>query len=81
MLYHPQNEVKSLKEALEIEKQAWVLSYKKDQTTRISERESEIRNQCKRERDKEIELIIERLESDATQSRVELEQSMDNRLR
>jgi 5-azacytidine-induced protein 1 len=80
-LYHPQNEVKSLKEALEIEKQAWVLSYKKDQTTRISERESEIRNQCKRERDKEIELIIERLESDATQSRVELEQSMDNRLR
>jgi 5-azacytidine-induced protein 1 len=73
--------VKCLKEALEIEKQAWMLSYKKDQTTRISERESEIRNQCKRERDKEIELIIERLESDATQSRSELEQAMDNRLR
>lgn len=73
--------MKCLKEALEIEKQAWMLSYKKDQTTRISERESEIRNQCKRERDKEIELIIERLESDATQSRSELEQAMDNRLR
>jgi len=78
---HPQNELKSLKEALELEKEAWILSYKKDQTIRISERETEIRNQCKRERDKEIELVIERLESDATQSRAELEQAMDNRLR
>lgn len=58
-----------------------MLSYKKDQTKRISERETEIRNQCKRERDKEIELVIERLESDATQSRAELEQAMDIRLR
>lgn len=73
--------MKSLKEALELEKEAWMLSYKKDQTIRISERETEIRNQCKRERDKEIELVIERLESDATQSRAELEQAMDNRLR
>lgn len=81
MFCHPQNEVKSLKEALELEKEAWLLSYKKDQTIRISERETEIRNQCKRERDKEIELVIERLESDATQSRAELEQAMDSRLR
>jgi 5-azacytidine-induced protein 1 len=78
---HPQNELKSLKEALKFEKEAWILSYKKDQTIQISERETEIRNQCKRERDKEIELVIERLESDATQSRAELEQTMDNRLR
>jgi len=78
---HPQNELKSLKEALELEKEAWILNYKKDQTIRICERETEIRNQCKRERDKEIELVIERLESDATQSRAELEQAMDNRLR
>lgn len=73
--------MKSLKEALELEKEAWILSYKKDQTKRISERETEIRDQCKRERDKEIELVIERLEIDATQSRAELEQAMDNRLR
>lgn len=73
--------MKSLKEALELEKEAWILNYKKDQTIRICERETEIRNQCKRERDKEIELVIERLESDATQSRAELEQAMDNRLR
>ncbi|KDR14818.1 5-azacytidine-induced protein 1 [Zootermopsis nevadensis] len=76
-----QNEVKSLKEALEIEKEAWMHSYKKDLATHISEQESELRNQYKRERDKEIELVIERLESDATRSRVELEQAMDNRLR
>lgn len=78
---HLQNEMKSLKEALEIEKEAWMRSYKKDQEAHISERESEIRNQYKRERDKEIELVIERLESDASQSRAELEQAMDNRLR
>jgi predicted GIY-YIG superfamily endonuclease len=73
--------VKSLKEALEIEKEAWMLNYKKDLATRISEHESEIRKQYKRERDKDIELVIERLESDATKSRTELEQAMDNRLR
>jgi len=81
LFYHPQNELKSLKEELELEKEAWILSYKKDQTKRISEWEMEIRNQCKRERDKEIEVVIERLESDATQSRAELEQAMDIRLR
>ncbi|XP_033609333.1 uncharacterized protein LOC111869461 isoform X2 [Cryptotermes secundus] len=76
-----QNEIKSLKEALEIEKEAWINSYKKDQATYISRLESEIRNQCKRERDKDIELVIERLEAEATQSKTELEQATDNRLR
>lgn len=56
-------------------------SYKKDQATYISQLESEIRNQCKRERDKDIELVIERLEAEATQSKTELEQATDNRLR
>jgi 5-azacytidine-induced protein 1 len=56
-----QNEMKSLKEALEIEKEAWMNSYKKDQATYISHLESEIRNKCKRGRDKDVELIIERL--------------------
>lgn len=56
-------------------------SYKKDQATYISQLETEIRNQCKRERDKDIELVIERLEAEATQSKTELEQATDNRLR
>jgi 5-azacytidine-induced protein 1 len=56
-------------------------SYKKDQATYISQLESEIRNQCKRERDKDIELVIERLEAEATQAKAELEQAMSNRLR
>jgi 5-azacytidine-induced protein 1 len=73
--------MKSLKEALEIEKEAWMQSYKKDQATHVSERVLEISNHYKRERDKEIELVIERLESEATQSRAELEQAMDNRFR
>lgn len=73
--------MKSLKEALEIEKEAWMNSYKKDQATYISQLESEIRNQCKRERDKDIELVIERLEAEAAQSKAELEQAMNNRLR
>jgi 5-azacytidine-induced protein 1 len=56
-----QNEMKSLREALEIEKEAWMNSYKKDQATYIFHLESEVRNQCKRERAKDVELIIERL--------------------
>jgi hypothetical protein len=56
-------------------------SYKKDQVTYISHLESEIRNQCKRERDKDIELIIEKLEDEASQNKTEMEQAMDNRLR
>jgi 5-azacytidine-induced protein 1 len=63
-----QNEIKSLK-ALELEKQAWMNSYKKDQATRISHLESKIRNQCKRERDKDIELIIENLKLKQHQTR------------
>jgi hypothetical protein len=56
-----QNEMKYLREALEIEKEAWMNIYKKDQATYISHLESEVRNQCKRECDKDVELLIERL--------------------
>jgi 5-azacytidine-induced protein 1 len=64
-----QNEIKSLKEALKLEKEAWMNSYKKDQATYISYLESEIRNQCKRERDKDIELTIEKLKLKQHQTR------------
>ncbi|XP_069695012.1 calponin homology domain-containing protein DDB_G0272472 isoform X2 [Periplaneta americana] len=75
------NEVKSMKETAEIEKETWMHNYKKEQAKLLSERELEIKDQFKRERDKEIELVIEKLESEATKTRTEMEQTMDSRLR
>lgn len=59
--------MKSLKDTLEIEKEAWMNNYKKQQTTKFLEREAELHHQYKRERDRDIELVIERLENEATQ--------------
>ncbi|KAJ4445587.1 hypothetical protein ANN_12268, partial [Periplaneta americana] len=75
------NEVKSMKETAEIEKETWMHNYKKEQAKLLSERELEIKDQFKRERDKEIDLVIEKLESEATKIRTEMEQTMDSRLR
>ncbi|XP_067006805.2 centrosomal protein of 131 kDa [Anabrus simplex] len=76
-----QNELKAIKETLEIEKETWIHNYKQQQAALLSERESEIREQYKRERDREIELVIERLENDAMQARKEQEQMAENRLK
>lgn len=73
--------MKLLKETTELEMEAWKNNYKKQQSLQLAEREAVIREQCRKERDREIETVIERLEMEATENRLQLEQTTENRIR
>lgn len=47
----------------------------------MAQKERELRDQVKRERDKEIELVISRLESETTLTRDESERAAENRVK
>ncbi|XP_034241621.1 centrosomal protein of 131 kDa isoform X2 [Thrips palmi] len=76
-----QNEMLQFRESLKAEKEAWAETYQQQQKQTLSQTTNEIRDQLKRERDREIEVVIERLESEATISREEREKAAENRLR
>ena len=53
----------------------------KKQETILVAKERELREQVKRDRDKEIEMVITRLEEDAAMSRGEAERAAENRVK
>ena len=73
--------MKELEERLKIEKQSWEENYMKKQETVLVAKERELREQVRRDRDKEIELVITRLEDDAALSRDEAERAAENRVK
>nr|XP_033337543.1 centrosomal protein of 131 kDa [Megalopta genalis] len=75
------NEKKVLQESLKSEWEAWIADYKRQQTLKIERSESSIRAECNRERDRQIELVIERLEKDSREAKVTLQQQFDCKLR
>lgn len=75
------NEIKMLKEATELETEAWKNNYKKQQNVRMAEREAQIREHFRKERDREIETVIERLETEANETKNQIEQTAENRIR
>ncbi|NWR66355.1 CP131 protein, partial [Bucorvus abyssinicus] len=76
-----QAEVKVLKEQLEVEKQAWEASYVKKEEAWLLSRERELREEVRKERDKEIELVIERLEADMSSAKEECERAAESRIK
>ncbi|XP_065549789.1 centrosomal protein of 131 kDa isoform X3 [Lathamus discolor] len=76
-----QAEVKELKDRLEVEKQAWEASYVKKEEAWLLSRERELREEVKKERDKEIELVIRRLEADTSLAKEECERAAENRIK
>ncbi|NXR06155.1 CP131 protein, partial [Semnornis frantzii] len=76
-----QAEVKVLKERLEMEKQAWEANYMKKEEAWLLSRERELREELRKERDKEIELVIERLEADMSSAKEECERAAENRIK
>ncbi|NXN44186.1 CP131 protein, partial [Rhinoptilus africanus] len=76
-----QAEVKVLKEQLEIEKQAWEANYMKKEEAWLLSRERELREEMRKERDKEIELVIQRLEADMSSAKEECERAAENRIK
>ncbi len=53
----------------------------KKQENWVIQKERELKEQIKRERDKEIELLITRLESETATSREEADRTADNRIK
>ncbi|CAN9508650.1 unnamed protein product [Ophioblennius macclurei] len=76
-----QVEMKALQERLEIEKQTWEENYKKKEEAWLLSRERELRDELRRERDKEIELAIWTLEEETSKDKEECERAADNRMR
>ncbi|NXG92179.1 CP131 protein, partial [Stercorarius parasiticus] len=76
-----QAEVKVLKERLEMEKQAWEANYVKKEEAWLLSRERELREEMRKERDKEIELVIQRLEADMSSAKEECERAAENRIK
>ncbi len=75
------SEIHELKEKLAIEKQSWEENYMKKQETSLAGKERELRDQMKRERDREIEKIISQFESDTTMTKEEAERTAENRVK
>ncbi|XP_062976172.1 centrosomal protein of 131 kDa isoform X2 [Elgaria multicarinata webbii] len=76
-----QAEVQALKVRLEIEKQAWEANYLKKEEAWLHTRERELREEVRKERDKEIELVIQRLEADMSSAKEECERATENRVK
>lgn len=86
-----QKETERLKEQQEIAKRnfeeclrkewlAWADDYKKQQSANFIKAETAIRNDYQKERDKQIEIAIVRLEKESREIRAKLQQSFDNKL-
>nr|XP_056714692.1 centrosomal protein of 131 kDa isoform X2 [Euleptes europaea] len=76
-----QAEVQALKVRLEIEKQAWEANYLKKEEAWLHTRERELKEEVRKERDKEIELVIQRLEADMSSAKEECERATENRIK
>ena len=75
------SEIHELKEKLALEKLSWEENYMKRTDTSLAGKERELREQMRRERDKEIEKIIAQFESDTTMTKEEAERAADNRVK
>ncbi|KAK2557238.1 Centrosomal protein of 131 kDa [Acropora cervicornis] len=76
-----QLEMNELKERLEIEKQGWIENYMKKQDATLMAKERELKDAVKEGRDREIEMVISRLEEETSLAREECERAAENRIK
>nr|XP_045015151.1 centrosomal protein of 131 kDa isoform X2 [Jaculus jaculus] len=77
----PPTELKALKEQLEAERQAWVANCAKKEEAWLLNRERELKEEIRRGRDQEIELVIRRLEADMSVAKEESERAAESRVK
>ncbi|XP_049624667.1 centrosomal protein of 131 kDa [Suncus etruscus] len=75
-----QVELKALRDQLELERQVWEASSARKEEAWLLSRERELKEEIRRGRDKDIELVIQRLEADMTQAREEGERATESRI-
>ncbi|KAM6175979.1 centrosomal protein of 131 kDa-like [Erethizon dorsatum] len=76
-----QMELKALKDQLEVERQAWAASCAKKEEAWLLNRERELKEEIRKGRDQEIELVIHRLEADMTLAKEETERAAESRVK
>ena len=64
-----------------MEKVEWQEKFMKKQETHLLQKERELKEGVRDDRDKEIEMVIQRLEKEASESREEVEKTADNRIK
>ena len=75
------NDIQMIKEATKLEIEAWKNNYNKQQSVQLMEKERKLCEQFRKDRDLEIESVIERLEAEASEMRLHMETSTENRIR
>ncbi|XP_038597852.1 centrosomal protein of 131 kDa [Tachyglossus aculeatus] len=75
-----QVELTALKEQLQVERQAWEVNSVKKEEAWMQARERELREEVRKGRDKEIELVIQRLEADVSVTKEECERAAESRV-
>ncbi|XP_036924308.1 centrosomal protein of 131 kDa [Sturnira hondurensis] len=75
-----QMELQALKDQLEVDRQMWQASCARKEETWLRERERELKEEIRKDRDKDIELVVRRLEADMTLAREESERSAESRV-
>ncbi|XP_020506197.2 centrosomal protein of 131 kDa isoform X1 [Labrus bergylta] len=76
-----QVEMRAAQERSDIEKQTWEENHKKKEEVWLLSRERELKEELRRERDKEIELAIWTLEEETSKDKEECERAADNRVK
>ncbi|XP_016061805.1 PREDICTED: centrosomal protein of 131 kDa-like [Miniopterus natalensis] len=76
-----QMELQALKDQLEVERQMWEANCAKKEEAWLLNRERELKEEIRRGRDKDIELVIHRLEADMTLAREESERAAESRVK
>ncbi|XP_028332100.1 centrosomal protein of 131 kDa isoform X2 [Gouania willdenowi] len=76
-----QMEMKAMQERLDLEKQSWEENYRKKEEAWLLSRERKMKDELRRDRDKEIELAIWTLEEETTKDREECERAAENRVK
>jgi len=76
-----EEEIRRLKRNLQFEKTQWQESFAKNQEAIMQQKEKEIKEMLRIERDKEINLVVRKLEEDMNQQREELQQTAENRIK
>uniref|UniRef100_A0A5F4W4H7 Centrosomal protein 131 n=1 Tax=Callithrix jacchus TaxID=9483 RepID=A0A5F4W4H7_CALJA len=76
-----QMELKALKQQLELERQAWEAGCARKEEVWLLNREQELREEIRKGRDKEIELVVHRLEADMALAKEESERAAESRIK
>ncbi|XP_046412848.1 centrosomal protein of 131 kDa [Neodiprion fabricii] len=76
-----QIEKKAVQESLRVEQETWMENCRRQHNMKLEKMETRLRDECNRERDRQIELAIERLEKETLDMKTSLQQSSENRLR